>query len=79
MSCIQTLGVTSTLCLYCYAMLVDVDWFERTHERCERLLLTITEGGYFNTHLGGLVGAPCGLPGHLENPVLAQGDPGVPV
>ena len=22
----QTLGVTSTLCLYCYAMLVDVDW-----------------------------------------------------
>ena len=23
---IQTLGVTSTYCLYCYAMLVDVDW-----------------------------------------------------
>ena len=23
---IKTLGVTSTLCLYCYAMLVDVDW-----------------------------------------------------
>ena len=23
---VQTLGVTSTLCLYCYAMLVDVDW-----------------------------------------------------
>ena len=23
---IQTLGVTSTLCLYCYAMLVDVVW-----------------------------------------------------
>ena len=22
----QTPGVTSTLCLYCYAMLVDVDW-----------------------------------------------------
>ena len=22
----QTLGVTSTLCLYCYAMLVDVVW-----------------------------------------------------
>ena len=22
----QTLGVTFTLCLYCYAMLVDVDW-----------------------------------------------------
>ena len=22
----NTLGVTSTLCLYCYAMLVDVDW-----------------------------------------------------
>ena len=24
-------------------------------------------------------GAPSGLPGHLENPVLAQGDPGGPV
>ena len=24
--CIQTLGVTFTLCLYCHAMLVDVDW-----------------------------------------------------
>ena len=23
---IKPLGVTSTLCLYCYAMLVDVDW-----------------------------------------------------
>ena len=23
---IEPLGVTSTLCLYCYAMLVDVDW-----------------------------------------------------
>ena len=22
----QTVGVTSTICLYCYAMLVDVDW-----------------------------------------------------
>ena len=22
----NTLGLTSTLCLYCYAMLVDVDW-----------------------------------------------------
>ena len=22
----KPLGVTSTLCLYCYAMLVDVDW-----------------------------------------------------
>ena len=22
----QTLGVTSMLCLYCHAMLVDVDW-----------------------------------------------------
>ena len=37
---IKPLGVTSTLCLYCYAMHVDVDWFERIHERCERLLLT---------------------------------------
>ena len=25
---IKPLGVTSTLCLYCYAMLVDVDWVE---------------------------------------------------
>ena len=24
--CYQTLGVTSTLCLYCYAMLIDVVW-----------------------------------------------------
>ena len=24
--CIQTFGVTITLCLYCHAMLVDVDW-----------------------------------------------------
>ena len=23
---IKPLGVTSTLCLYCYDMLVDVDW-----------------------------------------------------
>ena len=23
---INPLGVTSTLCLYCYAMLIDVDW-----------------------------------------------------
>ena len=23
---IKPLGVTSTLCLYCHAMLVDVDW-----------------------------------------------------
>ena len=23
---IKPLGVTSTLCLYCYAMLVDMDW-----------------------------------------------------
>ena len=37
---LQTLGVTSTLCLYCYAMLVDVVWFERIHDRCERLLCT---------------------------------------
>ena len=26
---IKPLGVTITLCLYCHAMLVDVDWFER--------------------------------------------------
>ena len=23
---IKPLGVTSTLCFYCYAMLIDVDW-----------------------------------------------------
>ena len=23
---IKPLGVTSTLCLYCYALLIDVDW-----------------------------------------------------
>ena len=23
---LSNLGVTSTLCLYCYAMLTDVDW-----------------------------------------------------
>ena len=31
----KSLGVTSMLCLYCYAMLVDVDWFECIHDRCE--------------------------------------------
>ena len=35
----KPLGVTFTLCSYCYAMLVGMDWFERIHERCERLLL----------------------------------------
>ena len=32
---IQTLGVTFTLCLYCYAMLVDVVWYVRFHASCE--------------------------------------------
>ena len=33
---IKPLGVTSTLLLYCHAMLVDVDWFLRDiHDRCE--------------------------------------------
>ena len=27
---IKPLGVTSTRCLYCYAMLVNVVWFERS-------------------------------------------------
>ena len=35
-SFIKPLGVTSTLLLYCHAMLVDVDWFLRDiHDRCE--------------------------------------------
>ena len=32
---IKPLGVTSTLCLYCYAMLVDVVWVSEIHNRCE--------------------------------------------
>ena len=33
---IKPLGVTSTLLLYCNAMLLDVDWFLRDiHDRCE--------------------------------------------
>ena len=28
-------GVTSTRCLYCYAMLVDVVWVSEIHDRCE--------------------------------------------
>ena len=38
---IQTLGVTFALCSYCYAMLVDVDWFERIHDRCESYYLMV--------------------------------------
>ena len=35
-SLIKPLGVTSTLLLYCHAMLVDVDWVLRDlHDRCE--------------------------------------------
>ena len=34
---IKPLGVTSTLCLYCYAMLVDVVWESEIHDRCEIL------------------------------------------
>ena len=39
-TCFHTkpLGVTSTLCLYCYAMLVDVDWVECIHDKCELLI-----------------------------------------
>ena len=70
---IQTLGVTTTLCLYCYAMLVDVDWFERIHERCESY--------YYLRKLkvATLIHIWVDWLGHLENPVLAQGDPGGPV
>ena len=32
---IKPLGVTSTYCLYCHAMLVDVDWVSEIHDRCE--------------------------------------------
>ena len=32
---IKPLGVTSTRCLYCYAMLVDVVWVSEIHDRCE--------------------------------------------
>ena len=32
---IQTLGVTSTYCLYCYDMLVDVVWVSEIHDICE--------------------------------------------
>ena len=32
---IKPLGVTSTRCLYCYAMLVDVVWVSEIRERCE--------------------------------------------
>ena len=32
---IKPLGVTSTLCLYCYAMLVDVVWVSEIHDRIE--------------------------------------------
>ena len=32
---IKHLGVTSTLCFYCDAMLIDVDWVECIHDRCE--------------------------------------------
>ena len=32
---IKPLGFSSTLCLYCYAMLVDVVWVSEIHDRCE--------------------------------------------
>ena len=34
---IKPLGVTSTRCLYCYAMLVDVVWVSEIHDRCENV------------------------------------------
>ena len=37
--CIQTLGVTITLCLYCHAMLVDVDWVWEIFMTDVRLLM----------------------------------------
>ena len=35
----QTLGVTSMLCLYCYAMLVDVVWFLREFMKVVRVIV----------------------------------------
>ena len=32
---IKPLGVTSTCCLYFYAMLVDVVWVSEIHDNCE--------------------------------------------
>ena len=32
---IKPLGVTSTRCLYCYAMLADEVWVSEIHDRCE--------------------------------------------
>ena len=29
------------LCLYCYAMLVDVDWVSEIHDRCEFVKLMV--------------------------------------
>ena len=54
-------------------MLVDVDWCERIHERCESY--------YYLRKLkvATLIHIWVDLLGHLENPVLAQGDPGGPV
>ena len=73
MPCIQTLGVTFTLCSYCYAMLVDVDWFERIHDKCESYLVMDNIKVATLIHLGGLVEAP-GVPS-----VVCFGNPGVPV
>ena len=78
MSLISTLGGTSTLSLYCYAMLVDVVWFERSMKNVRVLLMVKLKVATLIHIWGGMVGhpgAPSGLPGHLENPVLAQGDP----
>ena len=36
---IKPLGVTITLCLYCHAMLVDVDWVLRVSMTDVRLLI----------------------------------------
>ena len=38
---IKPLGVTSTYYLYCYAMLVDVDWVSEIHDRCEFVKLMV--------------------------------------
>ena len=52
------------------------------HDRCEILikgLLKVATLIHIWVDWLGHPGAPSGLPGHLENPVLAQGDPGGPV
>ena len=64
-------------------MLVDVDWYVRFMKVVRIIIIKGNFKVATLTHIWvewlGHPGAPSGLPGHLENPVLAQGDPGGPV